>query len=493
MKPMRALYAVLLATLVLVGAGVGCGSEEVGAGGGTSPASELKPNALAYLELVSDSGSTQWRQAEELLRRFPDGAKWIAELRKEIADQGIVWDRDVEAALGDTTAVAVYPAADRGQSPAVVGLTKPENPDKTVSLIEKLDDTSTGSPAAKRVVDDWVVISDEEAAIEAALRTSGESLADDADFKAAMETLPDDALVRLFADPAAALEAFGSGDMETVLALRLLGIGNLEFAGAWTKAKDAGAEVALNLGGSGAAALLDAGEPYSSALLERVPADAFAFASFQGGAVTQQLEELRDNPLLAVGLLELERSVGIKLADVVALLDGEVALYARRGLPIPELTLLLNSDNPAEARSSAEKLLRLLAREEGADVSEDGDVTTAAFDDFTVNLKTVEGMVVLSTSKRAFDELGETGDKLPDSDRFKAALETAGAPDEYTGLTWIDLGDALELYQGYLESTGSSNKLQPEQVRNLEALTSLVAWGTVDGDVASARAFLKID
>jgi hypothetical protein len=209
--------------------------------------------------------------------------------------------------------------------------------------------------------------------------------------------------------------------------------------------------------------------------------------------VTQQLEEFRDNPLLAAGLLELERSVGIKLDDVVALLDGEVALYARRGLPIPELTLLLDSDNPAEARSSAEKLLRLLAREEGANVTEDGDVTTAAFDDFTVNLKTVEGMVVLSTSKRAFDELGETGDKLPDSDRFKAALETAGVPDEYTSLTWIDLGDALELYQGYLESTGSSKKLQPEQTRNLEALTSGVAWGTVDGDVVSARAFLEID
>jgi hypothetical protein len=493
MRLMRPMYAVLLATLVLAGAGVGCGSSEVGAGGGTSPAAELKPSALAYLEIVSDSGSTQWRQAEELLGRFPDGEKWIAELRKEIAGQGADWERDVEPALGDTTAVAVYPAPDGAQSPAVVGLTKPEDPDKTLALVEKLDERSGGDPTATRIAGEWVVLSDEEASIEAALRTSGDSLADDAEFKAAMETLPDDVLARFYADPAAALDTFGSADIETALALRLLGLGNLDFAGAWTKAKDAGAEVALTLGGAGAGGLLGAGEPYSSALLERVPADAFAFASFQGRAATQQLEELRDNPLLAMGLLELERSVGIKLDDLVALLDGEVALYARRGLPIPELTLLLDSDNPAQARSSAEKLLRLIAREDGAAVTEDGDVTTAAFDGFTVNLKTVEGMVVLSTSKRAFDELAQTGDKLPDSDRFKAALETAGAPDEYTGLAWIDLGDAIELLKGYQETTGSSEKLSPEETRNLEALTSLVAWGTLDGDVASARAFLEID
>jgi Protein of unknown function (DUF3352) len=491
MRPMRALYAVLLAILVL--AGVGCGSGEVGAGSGATPAAELKPGALAYVELVSDSGSAQWRQAEELLRRFPDGEKWITELRRKVAGGGVDWGQEVEPALGDTTAVAVYSAADGRQSPAVVALTNPEDPDKTLALVEKLDERSGGKPTATRIAGEWVVLSDDEAAIETALSTSGGSLAEDGDFKAAMETLPDDALARLYADPAAALDAFGSADMEAELALRLLGIGRLDFAGAWAKARDDGAETALTLGGAGAAGLLGAVEPYSSALLERVPADAFAFASFQGRAATQQLEELRDNPLLTMGLLQLEREVGIKLDDLVALLDGEVALYARPGLPIPELTLLLDSDDPTQARSSADKLLRLIAREEGAAVTEDGDVTTAAFDGYTVNFKTVEGTVVLSTSKRAFDELGQIGDKLRDSDRFKAALETAGVPNEYTGLTWVDVADAIELLQGYLETTGSPDKLSPEAARNLQALGSLVAWGTVDGDVAAGRAFLEID
>jgi hypothetical protein len=488
MQAMRAVYAVLIATFALAAAA--CGGD-VGAGAGPSAATQLKPGALVYWETASDPDSEQWQQADDLLRRFPDGERWIAELRRLISEQGVDWEQDVKPALGQTTAVAVY-AASGQQTPQVVGLTNPDDPEKTVALVAKLDERAGGDPTVSRVVGDWVVVSDSEAAIAAALKTaSGGALSDDASFKAAMDKLPDDALTRVYADPAGALEVFGGADPDVASGLRMLGLDRLDFAGAWAKAADKGAELALAASGEGAARLLGTGERYSSALLERVPADAFAFVSFQGRSATRQLEEFQNSPLYSMGFQDFERELGIKIADLVALFEGEAAFYARPAVPIPELTLLLDSENPEEARASAENLLRALARQLGGEVTEEGAVTTATFDRFTVALGTIEGAVVLSTSANVFSR--SAADSLADSERYKAALDAAGAPDEYTGLAYVDLAEAIELLRGYLGFAGGSEQLPPEVARNLEPLKSLVLWGTLDGDVASVLAFVEID
>jgi Protein of unknown function (DUF3352) len=490
MKTVRAFFGVFVATFVLAAAG--CGSSDVGAGG-PSAATQLKPGALVYWETESDPGSDQWQQTEDLLRRFPDGDRLIAELRKLVTEQGVDWEQDVKPALGETTALAVY-AKSGAEAPNVVGLTNPSDPDKTIALMKKLDAKEGGDPSVTRVVGDWVVISDKEAAIDAALKTSGgEALADDQSFTSAMNELPDDALTRFYADPAGALDAFGGSDPDTTSALKALGLDRLDFAGAWAKAKDKGAELAFILSGEGAARVLGTGEPYASALLERVPEDAFAFLSFQGRAATRQLEQLKSNPLYAMGLQQFERELGVKLDDLLALFDGEVAFYARPSAPIPELTLLLESDDVQQARASADNLLRAVARRSGVEVTESGGVTTANFGGFTVNLGTVESAVVLTTSQRGLADLEGSGGKLPDSDRYKAALETAGVPDEYTGLTYVDLAETIELVLGYMNFAGESEQLSPEVARNLEPLKSLVAWGTLDGEVASALAFVEID
>jgi hypothetical protein len=494
MHAMRRFAPVLIATFALIAAG--CGGSTTTAGGigtGPSPAAELKPGALVYWETVSDSGSGQWEQAQELLRRFPDGDTWIAKLRKEVADEGLNWEQDVEPALGETTAVAVYPGSG-DESAQVVALTKADDPAKAVALVEKLEAPELGDPTVTRTVGDWVVVGESDAAIDAALKTgSGRSLADDQGFTSAMSELPDDALSRLYADPAAALETFGSADAEVAGTFRMLGLERLDFAAAWATAKDEGAELGLAAGGEGASGLLGSGEPYSSALLERVPDDALVFLSFQGRGATKQIEDLRANPLYTMALRRFERELGVKLEELVSLTDGEVAFYARMAMPIPELTLMLDSENPQQARASAEKLLRAFAQREGGQVTEDGDVTTAVVDGFPVNLGTVDDVVVFTTSKDAFDELAASGDKLPDSDRWRSALESAGVPDQYTSLVYADLGETVGLLQAYLGLSGKSEPLPSEVARNLEALKTLVAWGTLEGDVASARAFVEID
>jgi Protein of unknown function (DUF3352) len=459
MIPMRAAAVALLVALALV---TGCGGTDVGAGPDSS-AGLLKPGALVYWQTVSDPDSGQWEQAEDLLDKFPDGARWIAELKKEIAAEGVTWEADVKPALGSVVDLAVYPQV--GDSPAYVGLTNPDDKDKLLELVRKLN-AKSDAPVVSRVVGDWVALSESQQAIDAALKQEGgQALADDDTFKSALEALPDDALSRVYVDPARAIELVGEGPERE--ALDMLGLDGLDFAGAWAKAKENGAELALAVRGEGADGLLGTGEPYASKLLDKVPDDAFAFLTFQGEGFAGQLEQLRGTPWLAMALRELEREAGIDLMELAMLLDGEVAFFVRRGVPTAEFTLLLDSNDPVAAKRSIEPLLRFVP------------------DTIRVTVETLENIVVVSTALDPLEDLRGGTAKLADSDRFKDALDAAGSPEEYTGLAYVDLSEASALIASLTDS---------EVVRrNLEPLRSLVAYGSEDGTLSTFLAFLEID
>jgi Protein of unknown function (DUF3352) len=459
MTPMRA-AVVLLAALTVVTA---CGGSNVGAGPASS-AGLLRPGALVYWQAVSDPDSAQWEQAADLLARFPNGDRWLAQLKQELQDEGVTWEEDVKPALGPVVDVVVYGGAGR-KSPAVVGLTNPEDKDRLLALVRKLNE-GTDEPVVTRVVGDWVAISDRKESIDAALKEQGrQTLADDDTFNSALEELPDDALSRIYVDPAGAIECVGPGKERN--ALSLLGLDALDFAGAWVKANEDAAELAVTARGEGADRLFGTGEPYSSELLDKVPDDAFAFLSFQGDGLRRQLEAIRGNPLFAKGLRELESEYGIELDEFLPLLDGEVAFYARPGLLMPEFTLLLATTNEAGTKGAVERVLR------------------RAPDQPKLSVATLDGIVVVSTAPDPLDDLRESGAKLPDADAFEDVLEAAEVPEQYTGLAYVDLTKVAGLIALYADSA--------EVRRNLEPLQSLVAFGTKEGDEISARAVLEID
>jgi Protein of unknown function (DUF3352) len=485
MRRMRLVWASLVSTLVLVAAG--CGSENVGAGD-SAGAELLKPGALVYADLDSDPESDQWKQVEELVLRFPDGEKWLAELKKEIeSGSDITWEEAHET-LGGDSAVAVY--ASSMTDAKVVGLLRPDDVDEALKLIERINQEEPEDPLVTRKVDDWIAVSDKEASIDAALKAEGgQALSDDEGFQQGMAELPEDALGRVYVDVASAFNTFGRGP--EAQALRMFGLDELDFAGAWAKALDDGAELAGVVQGEGADKLLGASDEYSSDLLDLVPADAFAFISFMGTGIGEQVGALRENPLYGSVLKEFEQETGVTVAEALRLIEGEVAFYAAPGAPIPELTLLVRPDDPAQARESAERLLRALAAMAVGEVTEDGDVTTAVFDGVTVNLGTVEGTVMLTTKKEAIAARVGSSETLADTDRYKDALETAGVPDQYTGLAWVDLKETIDLIMGFASASGES--VPPEVSRNLEPLRSLVAYGEKDGNLVKSLVFVGIE
>jgi hypothetical protein len=176
-------------------------------------------------------------------------------------------------------------------------------------------------------------------------------------------------------------------------------------------------------------------------------------------------------------LREYERESGINVDDVIALLDGEIAFYARPAVPIPELTLVLQTNDEAGARATVERILGAVSDK---------------LEGFHLTVGSLDGAVVVSTSARAIEELQGSGDKLPDSDSYKQSLKAAGAPDEYTGLAYVDLSQTWDLIREYLGLAGEEDQVPPAVKRNLEALQSLVAFGKQDGSLSTNVAFLEI-
>jgi hypothetical protein len=355
-----------------------------------------------------------------------------------------------------------------------------------------LNESDPEDPVVTRVVEDWVVLSDKEASIDAALAGDGaRSLGDDESFTAGLEELPEDALSRVYVDVATAVERFapqlGLDDRE---ALETFGLDKIDFAGAWARAEDDGAQLAAIAEGSQLDTLAGA-KPFTSKLLERVPQDAFAFVAFRGEAATDQLNELKDNPLYQMGAPEIERFLGVTVDELVRIFEGEIAFYVRRGAPLPEFTLLLDAANPETARASVDRVLRSVAQRLGGEVNEEGGVTTGRFGGLTVYVADAEGLIVLTTSRGGVSDVRDTGEKLPDNQTFKDALEAADAPDTYTGLAWIDLAEAMELILGLADT--AEEDIPPEIRRNLDPLRSFLAYGTADADSAEVRAFLGID
>src|SRR5687767_3392321 len=96
----RRLALLLIAALALLLPGCG-GSENTAASGAAEVAAIVPADAPLLLAFETDPESEQWRQAEELLDRFPGKDRLLDELRRALAQEGISVEGDVLPALGD--------------------------------------------------------------------------------------------------------------------------------------------------------------------------------------------------------------------------------------------------------------------------------------------------------------------------------------------------------------------------------------------------------
>ncbi len=472
----------LLASFTLLAAG--CGGTTASSGSTGSGASLVRSDALAFVSIDTDLGSSQWKQVDTLSKKFPDRDAALAYLQLGLSKNGVDWNNDVKPALGPEVDLAFVPGTSRNDF-AVVGLTKPHDAGKFKALVKKLNASdNSGQPAVYREVSGgWYALSDSQAHITAALKTGGKSLSGESTYHDALAKLPSSALAKAYvngAQLAKAIHEYGQASGAGI-AGGTSGLDKLDFVSASLSAENDGLRTHGAVQGAGAGTVAGSGD-YRSKLLDEAPADSLAFLTFRAG-----------RSLGAAGLQSaqapLELALGVSLADLVQLFQNETAIYVRPGAGIPDVTLMLQPKSTNRALTTLDKLARRIARATGGSFKA-GTERTIDFGQFAAHYGAKGGKVVVTTSASGISQAGNPSDKLADSADFKEAKAAAGLPDSNGGFVYIDLKNVIPLIEGFASLSGSN--LPSTVTQNLRPLRSFVAWGAGSGNSRTFDVFLEI-
>ena len=489
----RFLTAALLATLAVGLAGCGGGVATTSASG-DSGSKLVRSDALAFVAVDSDLGSSQWQQLDELSKKFPGRSKALAQLKQGLAENGVDYEQDVKPALGPEVDIVAISGPGANQTSAVA-LTKPKDAAKFKALIAKLnahDQDPSAKPAVYKAIDDgWYAVSESQAQIDAALTDSGgAALSDNSTFKAALEKLPGEALVKAYVDGRQLNELIQAQSQKSASPFdpSTLGLDKLEFVAASTSAESDG----IRARGVTSGADVGGGD-FSSKLLDGVPGDALAFLNFRGAGTTDQLKKLEANPTVVQALAQIQAVLGVSLDDILALLHNEVALYVRPGAGIPEVTLALETKDQAAALSTLDRLAARLAATTGSQVQpgKQGDhgIKTVDLGQIAIHYGGLGDKVLITTGVNGIADYG-SGSKLTDSADFKQAKSAAEMPDSTGGFFYLDLKNSIPLLEGL---AGLAGQTPPAEVtENVRPLRSFLAWMEGSGSTRTFDAFLEI-
>jgi hypothetical protein len=473
----------LLATLaVLLLTGCGGSSTASAASGGSVPAgaAQVPASVSAFFTLDSSFGD-QWQTVNQLLDRFPSKDELVASLQQSLAKSGVDFDKDIKQTIGPELDFALF---DDPKAAGVtgVGLTQPKDRAGFEAALEKADD-----PPVTEELGDWLLISDSQAHIDAFKALTGGKLSDDASFKEAFEALPDGALGRVYAN-GAALKQRLSGKLGATG-------GSFRWAAAAAKAVTDGIKVDSIVKTSGGKA-----ENFSSDLLDKVPASAFAVLSFSGKSVglDEQVAKLRaTGGQVGKGVTQFETATGVSLADVAALFNGEGVLYVRAGSPIPEVTLI---EDGVDVDKGVTTLTALATRLGGLLHATPQPATVAGAKvmrlvagPVVITFGNVDGQLVVTTGANAIDDLKGGGSKLTDDDAFKQAQKDAGVSGDTAGLFYVNVADAYSAATALAQIAGQGNTIRPHVDENVKHVESFFTAATADDeDTLRVSSFLRV-
>jgi hypothetical protein len=385
--------------------------------------------------------------------------------------------QDVEeyrSALGNEVDVAQLP--DR----QVVILTQPAD-------AQKLDALAAKKGMETRKIGAWTAIAKTSAVLDTVSNATAH-LSGAAVFTAAMSKLPDDALVRAYAngDEAEKLLFAVPGAIETTSAPP--GVfyrqGGTRAPGqnvAMTAIKWLAAAVTSESGGLRAQAFVETGglvapgpprvimrptAPYRSSLVDEIPSGALLVADFQAPPAMFEWNGV-PKPL--------QQQLGTKLGTALAseldqIFGGETAIFVTPGAPFPGITVV--TQPPTNTVSAGQALDEILASVPDSSPLHGLKLVQA----------TIGGQFVISTSQAGIDAFRGGGAKLSSDPTFVAAQKQAGMRVDSTGFVYANVKDAIPL----LELAGV--KLPS----GLPSLSTFFAYGDAATNESTFTAFLGV-
>ena len=480
----------------------------IGEGDGESPAAaELLPaDVPILLTLNTDLESEEWKLASDIAARFPASQDAIDSALSSLAGGGVDFDTEVRPALGSDITIAMLELTE--DDPPIAMVLQPNDPSKLDELLTKGQADDPGSSPAWRVIDDWYLLADDEAALDALIASTEQaSLADAPRFSELMSALPGNSLARMWISPSvtqALVDQTAADNPDGIEALQdLLGgvsLGTFEGAAFAILATEEGAEL-VGISKTVGATVPSVG---TSKILDLAPAGAIAFVSTRDlrQSVQQTIDAaLQAQPDAEAQLGQFEALLGLTIEDdLLPLFENEHAVYVRPGEPIPEITIVLSPDDSAESASLINRLLVIaelggdsLALQSEEITIGDRAAQSITLDGQTVYFADVEDHLVITTTMAGIADFGAS-ESLKDDERFSAVADAAGLPDETAGFIYLDVGEILGLASlGSSLGLPGSNSVDQATLDNLAPLGALLVFGTASADEQQFAALLTIE
>jgi hypothetical protein len=468
------LLVVLLLSLALAVAG--CGGA-VKAAAVPDSASLAPADAVGYVTLVTDEGSTQWKRAERLLDLFA-GARdaVVRSIRDSLAKDDLSWKDDVAPAIGPEIVVVVTAT----KHPVV--LTRADSEEKLEALL-----AASGEPSAHAVVaGGWTAIAETQEHLDEYRAAVARGTLEGVEaFTGAMEGLPSEALARAWVNTASLASDLDSL-LQTAGTQLDFGIDSLSAA---VSAEEDGVLLSF-----AARTRSDMGATrYERKLFAQVPADVVAALSFGGSQGL--LDRLPGSVDLDAISKQLEDAVGVSLVSIVDALSGEGVLYVGpSGNRVPEITLALAPPNPVKTWETVDRILRKVAEQANAAVTTrtvDGvDVSALETEAATVSYARLDDdTIIVTTSSNGIARFRQEGPRLAESDAFTRAADRVGLGERTSGFLYLDIDGLIP----FVEDLGGPGTVPADARDVLEKLDSLILLADGDGGTTRVSGFLRVN
>lgn len=516
LRPLIVLAA-LGAALVLAA----CGGDDAPDPGdlGPDPATVSPAAALLYGEVVVQPEGEQ-REAinsafGKLTGEEDSVAALEAHLERELAsgeETPIGFEEDIKPWLGPRAGFFLTEiTADSGDGALVLSSTDNEAASSTIEqLAEGEEDVREAEHDgvayhvdddgfALGVVEDFVVAGPETAFEAAVDSVGGDSVADDEDARAALDSAPEGSFMRAYGDTAALIDAAIAGGAidEADLAPYQEQLGELDDAP--IVLSSLAEEDAIAIAFAGPSAAEEEQEARGEALAE-LPGDAWLAVSATNvgqqlaAGYRQALEGLGQfGDLEGVEVPNVERrlrsATGLEDEDLEWMGDATFFLSGTQFLSIGG-GLIIEAEDERAAEQAVADLGRALARKDSLTVTETEDGLQIQPQGVPLGAEIVvrDGRVVVAGAGSTIENVLEPAETLGDSDRYNRAADRLGT--DLTPAMYVDIEAIVALVESTGQATGDPG-YQAAKPR-LDALDYLIAGGTAGEDTATGRIVLGL-
>jgi Protein of unknown function (DUF3352) len=510
------LRAAALSLLCVLGTLTAAGCGESGSGGEGEPGSLVPAGAALYVEAaVQPEGELRddaLAAARKLLRTDDPAAKMRDLIDKELAADGLSWERDFAPWLGEDAGVW---ASDLGRAePSFALIAATTDAEAAKAALAKFEKTSDSGPYTARsyhgidykvdsegmangVIDDFVVVATEGAFKRTADTRDGDKLVDTDRYKEAVGELEEERLGHLYLDGKSLVDVMSRDDPDAARQLE-------QFESLFQFDKLGPMAVSFEADGDGL--LFDAlmtGLPEGplrelatltgfggTELLGDFPADAWgAYALPRVGESAQSLFKAFAGPLGGVAAAaQVKKATGLDLQEDIFSWIGDVGLFVR-GTDMASLdgAVVIDATDDDKATAAFGKLVALIGRESG--VAPEAVKIEGAASAFAIDAPDAEKRIILARGEgRVVGAYGEAAAaaalrpevKLGDSDTFGGAQEVLGDMD---ATFLLSVPDAIRL----ADSTGATDAEFDKVRPYLEALGVVAGGGEADDDRVRSR------